>query len=119
MKSPVLDALLQSPVSVPSEWIQDRQRALEREQRLREKFYADITPEHKWEFIQGEIVTYAPALSRHLLATMRTYKLLDAYVSTRSLGGVYVEKAMTCFPRNDYEPDVMFFGTAKSRPHRP
>lgn len=112
MKSPVLDALLESPV-LP-ELIQEAQRALGREQRLREKFYADITPEHKWEFIQGEVVMHSPALSRHLLATMRTYKLLDAYVSTRALGGVYVEKAMTCFPRNDYEPDVMFFGTAKA-----
>jgi len=112
MKSPVLDAMLESPV-LP-EPIQEAQRALGREQRLREKFYADITPEHKWEFIQGEPIMHSPELSRHLLATMKTYKLLDAFVSTRSLGGVYVEKAMTCFPRNDYEPDVMFFGTAKA-----
>lgn len=112
MKSPVLDALLESPV-LP-ELIQEAQRALGREQRLREKFYADITPEQKWEFIQGEAIMHSPASSRHLQATMRTYKLLDAHVGTQNLGRVYVEKAMTCFPRNDYEPDVMFFGTAKT-----
>lgn len=27
---------------------------------------------------------------------------------------VHVEKAMTCFPRNDYEPDLIYFGPAKA-----
>jgi Uma2 family endonuclease len=40
--------------------------------------------------------------------------LLDAFVRVRRLGIVRHEKAMSSFPRNDYEPDVMFFGTAKA-----
>jgi len=112
MKSPVLDAMLDSPV-LP-ELIQEAQRAMGREQRLREKFYADITPEDKWEFIHGEVVMHSPALSRHLVATKGIFKLMDAYVQVHALGVVHIEKAMTSFPRNDYEPDVIFLGTAKS-----
>ena len=112
MKSPVLDAMLDSPV-LP-ELIQEAQRAMGRERRLREKFYAEITPEHKWEFIQGEIIMHSPALSRHLVATKGVFVLMNAYVRVHSLGVVHIEKAMTSFPRNDYEPDVMFFGEAKA-----
>lgn len=95
------------------ELIEQAQRALAHERKLREKFYADITPEHKWEFIQGQVVMHSPALNRHLLATKRLFNLMDSHVRVHSLGVVHIEKAMTCFPRNDYEPDVMFFGTAK------
>lgn len=112
MNSALLDAMLDSPV-LP-ELIQEAQRALGREQKLREKFYQDITPEHKWEFIQGEIVMHSPALNRHLMASQRTYDLLSAFVRVHGLGLVRHEKAMTTFPRNDYEPDVMFFGPAKA-----
>ncbi|HEV7405419.1 MAG TPA: Uma2 family endonuclease [Chthoniobacteraceae bacterium] len=111
MKSSVLTALLESP-ALP-EIIQEAHAAWERELKLREKFRADITPEHKWEFIQGEVVMHSPALNRHLLATQRLFKVLDAYVTTRRCGEVRLEKALTVFPRNDYEPDVVFFGLAK------
>ncbi len=112
MTSPILDALLDSPV-LP-ELLDEARRAWAREQRLRQKFYADITPEHKWEFIQGEVIMHSPALNRHLLATQRLYNLLNAYAIIHKLGEVRVEKAMTSFPRNDYEPDVMFIGNAKA-----
>jgi Uma2 family endonuclease len=113
MKSSILDALLDSPV-LP-EILQEAQTALFREAKLREKFYADITPEHKWEFIQGEVIMHSPALNRHLMATQHLFSALDLYAKTRRCGQVRVEKAMTSFPRNDYEPDVMFFGPQKSR----
>lgn len=112
MNSAVLTAVLESP-ALP-ELIHEAMIVWEREQKLRQKFRADITPEHKWEFIQGQVVMYSPALNRHLLATQRLFKVLDAYVTTRRCGEVRVEKAMVVFPRNDYEPDVVFFGLAKS-----
>jgi Uma2 family endonuclease len=84
------------------------------EQVLRQKFYEEITPEHKWEFIQGEVIMHSPALNRHLLATQRVFSVLNAYAITRQCGEVRVEKAMTTFPRNDYEPDVIFFGPNKA-----
>jgi Uma2 family endonuclease len=112
MKSPVLEAMLNAP-ELP-ELIQEGQRALGREQRLREKFYADITPEHKWEFIQGEIIMHSPALNRHLVASQHIYNLLNAHVVAHKSGAVRIEKALTTFPRNDYEPDVIFFGPARA-----
>lgn len=112
MQSALLDAMLDSP-ELP-ELIQEAQRALGREQRLRQKFYQDITPEHKWEFIQGEVVMHSPALNRHLAASQRILCLLETHVRVHKLGLVRHEKAMTVFPRNDYEPDVMFFGQAKA-----
>ena len=112
MKSELLTALLNSPL-LP-ELLQEGQQVFAREQKLRSKFYADITPEHKWEFIQGEIIMHSPALNRHLMATKHLMTLLDNYVRFRRLGLVHIEKAMTSFPRNDFEPDVMFFGLVKA-----
>jgi Uma2 family endonuclease len=112
MKSELFHALMQSPV-LP-ELLQEAHEALALEQRLREKFYDDITPEHKWEFIQGEVVMHSPALNRRLTATQHLYNVLNAYVVTRKYGQVRVEKAMTSFPRNDFEPDIMFFGLSKA-----
>lgn len=112
MKDAILEAMLNSP-ALP-ELLQDGQLALARERKLREKFYQDITPEHKWEFIQGEVIMHSPALERHTRAVMRLYDLVSAHVRVKACGGVYMEKAMTVFPRNDYEPDIVFFGSAKA-----
>jgi Uma2 family endonuclease len=111
MSAAVLEAVLQSP-DLP-EIIQHALRVLAAERKLREKFYTDITPEHKWEFIQGEVIMHSPALNRHLQATKAIFKLMESHVSTNNLGDVQIEKAMTSFPRNDYEPDLMFFGVGK------
>jgi Uma2 family endonuclease len=113
MNSPILQPLLDSPV-LP-ELLEEAHKAWAREQKLRQKFYADITPEHKWEFIQGEVIMHSPALNRHLMATKRLFRIMDAYVSLKNLGVAHTEKAMTRFPRNDYEPDISFFGLTKAQ----
>ncbi len=112
MNSPVLDAMLGSPL-LP-ELILEGQRVMARETRIRRKFYEDITPEHKWEFIQGEVIMHSPALHRHLLGTKLLFRLMDNFVAARQLGLAHTEKAMVCFPRNDYEPDIVFFGPSKT-----
>lgn len=112
MNSAVFDALMDSPV-LP-EILEKAQRALIKEQKLRQNFYNDITPELKWEFIQGEVIMHSPALHRHLQATKRLFSLMDAHVRVNNLGIVHIEKALCVFPRNDYEPDIAFFGTAKA-----
>ena len=113
MQSAILQSLLDSP-ALP-ELVEEAHKALAREQKLREKFYADITPEHKWEFIQGEVIMHSPALHRHLLATKQLYDVMSAHVRVKNLGIVHIEKAMTSFPRNDYEPDISFFGLTKAQ----
>ncbi len=86
--------------------------AEERQRRL--KFYEEITPDMKAEFINGEVVMHSPALAKHTAARMRVTNLLNNYVDFKGLGLVHDEKSLCTFPRNDYEPDVVFFGPAKA-----
>jgi len=90
------------------------QHQLEEEQVRRRRFYQEMTPEEKTEFIDGEVVLHSPARSRHLDTTKHILKLLDTHVSLHGLGAVKSEKCLCVFPRNDYEPDIVFFGAAKA-----
>jgi len=112
MSTSLLDPLKASPLY--PELVQEAQADLAREHALRLKFYNDITPEHKWEFINGEVIMHSPALNRHLMATKRLFTLMHLHCLMQGCGEVHVEKAMTSFPRNDYEPDICFFGIAKA-----
>jgi Uma2 family endonuclease len=90
------------------------QRELESENIRRQQFYAAMTPEQKVEFIDGQVVTHSPARNRHLDVTLRVCHLLRTFVAVHALGQVKHEKCLCVFPRNDYEPDVVFFGFEKS-----
>ncbi len=90
------------------------QSELAAEQQRRDQFYQDMTAEDKIEFIDGEVVLHSPARNRHLDVTGNVYQLLRTYVSIHRLGQVKHEKCLCVFPRNDYEPDVVFFGPEKS-----
>ncbi len=87
---------------------------LQREQVRRERFRRELTPSVKAEFIGGEAVEHSPAKAKHLRATQNLVGLLRAFVQRHSLGEVFSEKALICLARNDYEPDVVFFGKAKA-----
>ncbi len=89
-------------------------RQMEEENRRRRKFYDEMTPEQKIEFIDGEVILHSPSRNRHLDVTKFVLKLVDTYVSIHELGEVKVEKCLCIFPRNDYEPDVVFFGNDKA-----
>ena len=87
---------------------------LAKESTDRQRFYEEMTDEQKVEFIAGEITMHSPALNRHLVATMQLAILLDTYVKIHKLGVVRHEKCLCVFPRNDYEPDIVFFGPNKA-----
>lgn len=89
-------------------------REVETEKQLREKFYQEMTPSEKVEFIGGEVIMHSPARNAHLDATKHILQLLDLHGRTNDLGVVKVEKCLCVFSRNDYEPDVVFFGKVKS-----
>jgi len=89
------------------------QRQIEEERQRRDEFYRDMTPEQKIEFIDGGVVMHSPARNRHLDVTKFVLKLLDTYVCIHGLGTVKTEKCLCVFPRNDYEPDIVFFGPDK------
>jgi Uma2 family endonuclease len=90
------------------------QHQLEEEKARRRRFYEEMTPEQKIEFIDGEVVLHSPARNRHLDTTGNIFTLLRTYVSLHDLGTVKAEKCLCVFPRNDYEPDVVFFGSEKA-----
>lgn len=89
-------------------------RKLREERERRHKFYEEMTPEQKIEFIDGEVILHSPARNRHLDVTKWVAQLLNPFVALNRLGSVKVEKCLCVFPRNDYEPDVVFFGREKS-----
>ena len=79
-----------------------------------EKKWSEMTDDEKVEFIDGEIIMHSPARNRHLLATIHLATLLNTFARRHGLGEVRFEKCLCVFPRNDYEPDVVFFVREKA-----
>jgi Uma2 family endonuclease len=78
------------------------------------RFRDEMSDGEKVEFIDGEVIMHSPARNRHLRAKYNIATLLGTHVRVNSLGEVRDEKCLCVFPRNDYEPDVVFFGSAKA-----
>lgn len=95
------------------------QTELEAEAVRRRQFYQEMTPDEKVEFIDGEVVLHSPARNRHLDATRYIATLLGPFVDSHDLGTLKVEKCLVVFPRNDYEPDIVFFEKAKAATLKP
>jgi len=87
---------------------------LREEAERREQFYEEMSDDQKVEFIDGEVVMHSPARNRHLTTKLALAKLLDTFVELHDLGAVRDEKCLCVFPRNDYEPDIVYFGAAKA-----
>ncbi len=108
----LISPILHSPrLAEISELLQSK---LKEERRLRDQFYSEMTPEMKIEFIDGEVVLHSPARNVHLDVTKWILMLVDTYVNVHQLGEVKAEKCLCVFPRNDYEPDIVYFGAAKA-----
>ncbi len=111
--SDALTELLDSP-TLP-EAAEVIRRRLEDERELRHRFYAEIRDDQKAEFINGEIIMSSPARDRHLRVKDNVHQLVGTFIRTRlPEGKVRGEKALCVFPRNDYEPDLCFFGAEKA-----
>ncbi len=108
----LLEPILHSP-RLP-ELVDALQKRIEAEKKLRSDFYQNMTPEQKVEFIDGEVILHSPARNRHLDTTLHIATLVKTFVSLHQLGTVKCEKCLCVFPRNDYEPDVVFFGLEKT-----
>ncbi|MFN0079333.1 MAG: Uma2 family endonuclease [Prosthecobacter sp.] len=113
----VLEPILHSP-RLP-EYFREIEQHLRAEAERRQKFYDEVSDDGKWEFIDGQVIMHSPAMNRHLYAVKHLTKLLDTFVSIRRLGVVHTEKCMCKFPRNDYEPDVVFFSREKAAAFNP
>ena len=93
--------------------------ALKAEEKKRRHFYEIVEENKKMEFINGEIIVHSPVKLQHNRATKLSFKLLDTFVAKHHLGFVAVEKIMISLTRNDYEPDVCFFGNEKAKNFKP
>ena len=93
--------------------------ALKAEQKKRRHFYEIVEENKKMEFINGEIVFHSPVKLRHNDATFLLGMLLKTFVNKNSLGFVGIEKIMISLTRNDYEPDICFFGKEKAKNFEP
>ncbi len=94
--------------------LQQAEVVLRNETRQRQDFYAWINEDHKAEFINGAIIMQSPVKERHWAAVGNLYALLKAHVIRHKLGRVASEKAMISLTRNDYEPDICFWTSARS-----
>ena len=109
--------LRHSPQLVEAVDLLSSQIAEERKRRV--QFYQEMTPEEKVEFIDGEVVMHSPTKNRHLDATARLMNLLSNFVRVNQFGTVKTEKCLCVFPRNDYEPDIVYFPPEKSATLQP
>lgn len=91
------------------------QSRLQDEQKRRRHFYEIVEENKKMEFINGEIIFHSPVRLQHNRATKLLCKLLDTFVAKHNLGFVGIEKIMISLTRNDYEPNVCFFGNDKAK----
>ncbi len=112
-----LTPLLKSP-RLP-EFVAALNDRLQTETAARERFYDEMTDGEKVEFIDGEVIRHSPARNQHLTAKMNLARLLSIFVDTHDLGKVRDEKCLCVFPRNDYEPDIVFFCPEKSSIFQP
>lgn len=113
MPAPVLQPLLDSP-ALPR-LVEDLQTALRGEAVSRDRFRDGLTPSIKAEFVNGEVIVHSPARNAHNQVVRRLVSLLSAHNDARALGGVVAaEKALVGLTRNDYEPDVAFWGSEKA-----
>ena len=92
---------------------------LNEETQQRNTFRNWVDESIKAEFINGEVVLHSPAKNKHLSACGNLFMLLNAHATNQKLGVVRVEKAMVSLTRNDYEPDICFFGNEKAQHFTP
>ena len=94
--------------------IQEAIKFLNDETEKRTAFRNWIDESMKAEFINGEVILHSPVKNKHLNASDLLSRILSVHSSNKKLGAVQVEKAMISLTRNDYEPDICFFGNEKA-----
>src|SRR5689334_5611706 len=76
---------------------------VESERERRERFYEEITPSMKAEFINGETIVHSPVSYAHAIPSANLLMMTGTFVVRHRLGVVLSEKALVALTRNDYE----------------
>jgi Uma2 family endonuclease len=105
--SAALEPIIHS--SVLPQLIDELNKYWEDEQNRRLDFYNWITPQIKAEFIEGEIIVNSPVRSKHNIVLRNALFIAETCWRKAKQGYIGVEKIMTRFTRNDYEPDICYF----------
>ena len=108
----LLEQLVQSP-RLP-QYLTEMQHVLAEEQHRREQFREQMDEGVKQEFINGKVVVSSPVRSKHDEASTFLCSLLVSFVALGDRGRVGHEKLLVSMTRNDYEPDVCFWGPEKA-----
>ena len=108
-----IEQLVRSP-SLPT-YVQQFESLLQAEREKRERFYEEMSEDQKVEFINGEIIVHSPVRLRHNIVNQNLLVRLSTFVKQGNLGYVGYEKLLITFMRNDYEPDIVYFGPEKAR----
>ena len=95
--------------------VDELNKVLKKEKARRVDFYENISGVFKSEFINGEVIVHSPVIKSHNEVNGNLYKILDTFVVDRDLGFVGIEKLLIQLTRNDYEPDICFFGKEKAK----
>jgi len=112
MSNTLLKQLLDAP-NLPLLVEQVNTRLMEETSRRRE-FREWVTPSVKAEFINGQVILHSPVKRGHLRCSANLFKLVDTFVAVHDLGETSYDKGMVALTRNDYEPDICFWGKEKS-----
>ncbi len=89
-------------------------RVLVLEGEERERFRDEILPHQKGEFINGETIMHSPARHSHNHVSSLITRIIGTYVTVSGNGILLYEKVLCGFSRNDYEPDILWFGPGKT-----
>jgi Uma2 family endonuclease len=113
----VIAAIMENP-SAPA-LVARLQSALDEERQRRQQFYAEIDDSMKAEFINGEVIIHSPVKKQHGDISGFLFKLIDTYVRINNIGHIGHEKILIALSRNDYEPDLVYFNSEKSKGFKP
>ncbi|MGL4398788.1 MAG: Uma2 family endonuclease [Luteolibacter sp.] len=89
-------------------------QVLQQESELRERFREEIDLGQSGEFINGEIVRHLPFRHLHNQVSSLIAEAFGVYASVLENGSLVRVGALCGFSRNDYEPDIAWFGPKKA-----
>lgn len=112
MMDTVLTSLLQSP-KLP-DYVRELTDYLKAEQERRQAFYRTVRDDQKVEFINGEVICHSPAKEIHNFIRQNLELIFVRFTRKQKSGIIRTEKSLVKLTRNDFEPDICFFGREKA-----
>ena len=97
MQSPALKLIIDETV-----------KRLKAESKLRNKFYDELIPNIKAEFINGKVIMHLPVKLRHSQVSHNLFRSFSTHVIKNKLGSVHHEKLLLKLTRNNYEPNLHY-----------